>query len=762
MDSYEMLLAEIKRQHEELTARGELVSREKLNEYFTTFRNRFGLDQLAKLDGEALLETMHGHGSHDSLVYWLEFKNDEEFPGTLFGSIAGGSAYKFGLFKRQEDGVWTTGTPQNSKEISVDEAVQIARRHREQLEKGAALLEKLPVGASNEEYRHLQEEMDRLAPDVSTKSWGHKYFYLLYPDKLDDLHNESYQQYHLIKLLQVPIEGNGRYLNAGRFMSIARELGIPAKHLTEILYKRNNNPHRYWRLRANYQIYSELKNSWDDMRKGGFAAMTWVKLGDLSGIERNAESRKRLQSMMKKEYNGNSWAGEIYSFVAVAEEGDLVVAFEENTILGIGRFIGPYTYDITIPAIPHHRAVEWLSEEQWKFPNPESKSRVFRELKDPRNLVEIEKHLIAKPTTPPPPPPLRLSGILGRIQSILERKRQVILYGPPGTGKTFWARRAALDLAAAKAFRKRYEELSDDQKNQIYDPERTHKTLVRMCTFHPAYGYEDFIEGYRPEEIDGNLVFRSRDGIFKRICEDAQHQPDKSFFLIIDEINRGDIPRIFGELLTILEKDKRGLSMLLPQSGAPFKVPENLYVIGTMNTADRSIALLDTALRRRFGFIELMPDTSVLGETMIGGSIPLGPWLDALNRRIVEHIGRDARNLQVGHAYLMDNDRSITDFARFARIVQDEIIPLLEEYCYEDYNALSKILGKMLVDEDHQQIRYDLFLPAKRDELIQALLAPSPEIATSARTTLSEAEYMASEDGEAESESPELEEEAAG
>src|SRR5258708_38048695 len=109
------------------------------------------------------------------------------------------------------------------------------------------------------------------------------------------------------------------------------------------------------------------------------------------------------------------------------------------------------------------------------------------------------------------------------------------------------------------------------------------------------------------------------DGIFKTVCKEAEAQPAQHFYLIIDEINRGDIPRIFGELLTVLEKDKHGKTVLLPLTGTPFRVPENIYIIGTMNTADRSIALLDTALRRRFGFIELMPDISVLGNTTIEG-----------------------------------------------------------------------------------------------------------------------------------------------
>jgi 5-methylcytosine-specific restriction protein B len=221
------------------------------------------------------------------------------------------------------------------------------------------------------------------------------------------------------------------------------------------------------------------------------------------------------------------------------------------------------------------------------------------------------------------------------------------------------------------------------------------------------------------------------------LCDAAQAEPERNFYLIIDEINRGDVPRICGELLTVLEKDKRGKTVLLPSSETSFQVPKNVYLIGTMNTADRSIALLDTALRRRFGFIELMPDYDVLRDALVSG-IPLAPWLEALNRRILEHVGRDARNLQIGHAYLLDGGKPVSNFARFSRVVQEDIIPLLEEYCYEDYTALEKILGKGLVNIVTQEIKHDLFDPARQDELVQALLAPSPEITTSLQAAVTE------------------------
>ena len=395
------------------------------------------------------------------------------------------------------------------------------------------------------------------------------------------------------------------------------------------------------------------------------------------------------------------------------------------------------------------------------MPEPEGLQTTVHRLKRfPVNLVEAEKRSLVGPVVAPPRPSTsvsrggvspRLDGASGRIQSVLERKGQVILYGPPGTGKTYWAERTALDLASFSLAGKPFDELSEDQKAVVVGgPESL--GMVRMCCFHPAYGYEDFIEGYRPELHEGRMTFALRDGIFKQVCRDAEIYPDRRFYLIIDEINRGDIPRIFGELLTVIEKDKRGKPVILPLSRSAFRVPPNVLLIGTMNTADRSIALLDTALRRRFGFVELMPDVTLFGEAQVAG-IPLGPWLDALNRRICEHVGRDARNLQVGHSFLLEAGQPVKDASRFFRVVRDEIIPLLEEYCYEDYDALHNILGGGLVDLPNRSIRHDLFEEPTGPELVQALLAPCSDILTSFRAvTKVEVEEGGDETGEEEDE----------
>ncbi len=735
--------------HESLLKRGELLTKERLAECYALFRDRFGPDRLKSLDGEALLNTMHAHGSHDSLVYWLEFKSDDEFPTRQFGSISGGSALKFRLYKNQDSGEWMTGNPKNQVSLSVSDAIDMARNHRQQLIAAVALLQDLPAGADDEQYLAMQKGCEEVAPDVSRLAWGHKYLSLLFPEKLDDFHAEFLQRHNLIKLLQLPPLRPGLYVSAGRFVRLALQMGLPMNHLTGALNERNGYFIRYWRIGTKLRGESNDQDIWPDMKAGGYAAIGWARMGDLSPVLAEDNAKEKLAELIVKAYQSDPKvatrkAGEIRNFGKLMADRDVILAADGETILGVGHVKGPYRYDTSNPAdAPHRRDVEWVSFAEWKLPVTEGLQTTIWEVhKDDRNLVEAERHLL-EPSLPAPPSPaassqekpirkiVRLEGAVpGKLQAILERKGQAILYGPPGTGKTYWGKQTALDLAALGAFGSLYKNLARDQKLTVTGDGST-SGLLRCCTFHPAFGYEDFIEGYRPRQgTGGQLVFEKRDGIFKKLCTDAAGSNDK-FILLIDEINRGDIPRIFGELLTLLEKNKRGQEVILPLSGDKFSVPANVLVIGTMNTADRSIALLDTALRRRFGFVELMPDSSTLAGAVAGDAIPLGQWLDALNSRIREHIGKDARNLQIGHAYLMDdNGKSVTDFAKFSRIIAEDIIPLLEEYCYEDYGALSEIMGEAMVDSDRQRVRDELFLPARRQDLIQALLAPAPELST--------------------------------
>jgi 5-methylcytosine-specific restriction protein B len=732
-----------------LERRSDLLSLERLEASYNTFRIHFGPDVLRSLDGLALLTRMHAHGTKDSLVYWLEFKDDAEFPGYRLGSIAGGAAHKFGLFRRKGSEQWVTGAPQHEQNLSEADAVTLARQHRDQLLSGVELLEALPNRAGDSAYLALQHELEQQAPLISHLAWAHKYWSLLFPEKLDDFHKEQLQRYNLLRLLQMPPAQDGLYVCAGRFVELAEWLRWPLNHVTSALVERNHPPRGYWRLSARLMDGSSI---WSAMRDSSCAAMALGNLGDLSAYIGQKQPKAGLDALLKERYPSDLRtrslvAGQVHGFSTRMAINDIVLATDGAQVLAIGRVNGAYRYDQNEPAsAPHRRDVTWLALDEWALSKPGSMQNAFARISDFGDIIQVERRLSKDGPPPPPPPPLGpLDGIPGRIQAILDRKGQAIVYGPPGTGKTFWARRAALDITAMAAFRRPFAGLSPDDKNAVEGANQL-AGLVRWCTFHPAYGYEDFIEGFRPQQnATGELIFRRQDGIFKTLCADAARAPNRKFLLVVDEINRGDIPRIFGELLTLLEYDKRGMRVSLPLSGESFTVPPNVYLLGTMNTADRSIALLDTALRRRFGFVELMPDASIL-ENASADAIPLGPWLVALNERLRAQLGRNARNLQIGHAYLLKDGEPISDFDQFTRILAEDLVPLLEEYCYDNYDALAQILGPGLVDEAGQRIREELFAPDKKAELLTALLSAAPDIAT----TLAAAEAVVTSSGDTE------------
>lgn len=268
-----------------------------------------------------------------------------------------------------------------------------------------------------------------------------------------------------------------------------------------------------------------------------------------------------------------------------------------------------------------------------------------------------------------------------------------ILFGPPGTGKTY--KSIFYSVAIAEKNMDLVEEKISEDFDDIFKKYKNYQKAgrIKFITFHQSYGYEDFIEGIKPvlnATNENELSYELFTGIFKEMCINAIEEEDKNFVLIIDEINRGNISKIFGELITLIETSKRlgekeELKVVLPYSKEEFGVPKNLYIIGTMNTADKSIAHFDTALRRRFNFIEMLPDFTSLEEKEIEG-INLGKLLLEINNRIEFFIGRD---YMIGHSYFL----KVENLNDLAETFEQEIIPLLEEYFYDDYEKIRVILG---------------------------------------------------------------------
>ena len=223
---------------------------------------------------------------------------------------------------------------------------------------------------------------------------------------------------------------------------------------------------------------------------------------------------------------------------------------------------------------------------------------------------------------------------------------------------------------------------------------------IKFITFHQSYSYEEFIEGIRPKLNSNELAYSLEKGIFKEISDNAKNYPDQNYVIIIDEINRGNISKIFGELITLIEPSKRLLQdnnehpkqVTLPYSKKLFGVPKNLYILGTMNTADKSIAVIDSALRRRFEFVEMLPDSTILTEEKVRvEGIEIEKLLDTINQRIEFLIDKEH---VIGHSYfLKDSFKKNPTIANLAIIFKNEIIPLLQEYFYGDFEKIELVLG---------------------------------------------------------------------
>ncbi len=414
---------------------------------------------------------------------------------------------------------------------------------------------------------------------------------------------------------------------------------------------KSSEEHRYWWLNANPKIWS-------------FSNLQTSHVQEYTLFNENGNKRRVFQNFLD------------------ARAGDLVIGYESNPVKQVvalakvsaandGKKICFEKTESLVNPIDYRTLKECPELEQMEFfQNPNG--TFFKLTKDEyefiMDMIREENPLTSKDMNTSYTKKDFLSEVYmsenqyDRLSGVLLNKMNLILQGAPGVGKTFTAKRLAYSLMGEK----------DDSR-------------IEFVQFHQNYSYEDFVMGYRPSGDSYELKY----GIFYQFCKKAENQPDKKFFFIIDEINRGNLSKIFGELLMLIEKDYRGTKATLAYNGMPFSVPKNLYIVGMMNTADRSLAMIDYALRRRFSFFEMAPAFESKGFKEYQHSLDNRTFNELISEivKLNGEISRDkslGKGFCIGHSYFCGKTKETCTNEWMQSVINYDILPMLSEYWFDD------------------------------------------------------------------------------
>lgn len=430
------------------------------------------------------------------------------------------------------------------------------------------------------------------------------------------------------------------------------------------------DPNRYWLISPGSEA-----SHWDEFCEKGIVAIGWNRVGSVEQFATRADLREALVDAFPDEGTHRDSSLALWQFCHEMKPGDVVFAKKgRKEVIGRGVVTGEYEFvEGDSDGFGNIRVVDWTHKGSWPFPGiaamktltditqyTEKVQRLEELVGDDAPVVNEAMDLAAYTKEDFLEEVYLTEREYDRLSSLLRVKKNVILQGAPGVGKTFMAKRLAYSLMGCK------------------DSDR-----VKLVQFHQSYSYEDFIMGYRPSE-DG---FELRTGVFYDFCKRAADDPEDDYFFIIDEINRGNLSKIFGELFMLVEPDKRGVSLQLLYANEQFSVPANLYLIGMMNTADRSLAMMDYALRRRFAFYEIAPAFDSEGFCAYRDELASGKFdrlvatVEQLNA-VIEADDSLGRGFRIGHSYFCGISEVTDD--RLEQIVDFELVPLLEEYWFDE------------------------------------------------------------------------------
>lgn len=455
---------------------------------------------------------------------------------------------------------------------------------------------------------------------------------------------------------------------------------IPATASTKT---NGNDKKRYW-------IYAPGEGSrfWKEFYEKGIMGIGWEELGNLKQYSSKEAMKIKMKELYGAEYSYKNAGHATWQFANEVKIGDVIFAKKGlNKIIGRGIVTSDYMFDESREEYNNVHLVKWTHKGEWDHEG----QIVMKTLTDITPYTDYYKKLegmfMEETDTELPPDDetaqyesYSAEDFLSEVymnedkyytlRNLLRKKKNLILLGAPGVGKTFAAERLAYSIMGEK------------------DTSR-----VMMIQFHQSYSYEDFMMGYRPNDKGFSLV----EGPFYQFCKEAEPD-DRDYFFIIDEINRGNLSKIFGELLMLIEKDKRGKEIRLLYANEQFSVPENVHIIGMMNTADRSLAMIDYALRRRFAFFEFEPAFESYGFKHYQATVAnpkfdrLIDTVSALNNEISEDASLGS-GFRIGHSYFCTSDK--IDDEWLSEIVEYELIPLIQEYWFDESSKMEHWTRKL-------------------------------------------------------------------
>ena len=648
------------------------------------FINHFGIEHLKSLSGKELLTSLfyNDKGNKLNLCYVLEMDKDMR---EIFGSIAGGAAYKFGLFFHKKTQSWTCGSPAKPVKLTENEAIQKAEEIRNDLVAGAEIISSFGPLNSTADYEQLYKQLEHIS-GINTV-WRMKYYQMLFPILFAPFYGQDIQLDVLHFLNQTPSEIP--FIRMRQIALFSKKCNIPGIVFGHIWGRSTNHNNKSNDSETNtlsdkkhklhYWMYTVFDDtSWMECQQKEIMVLGMDDIGDYSQYDSKESLRQELISTYDNSTSRKNQALMAWNFANKLAINDVIFAKRSNTLVGKGIVTGDYIFDDSRQEYKNIRTVKWLQIGEWEHPG----KSVAKRLTDITPYTDYIEKLITIFTpdelddvdTQPEVdyPEYSSADFLSDVYmseqdyetlvNVLKMKKNIILQGAPGVGKTFTAKRLAYSIIGAK------------------NPDR-----VQMIQFHQSYSYEDFIEGYRPTENG----FTIKKGSFYKFCKLAEDDDENDYFFIIDEINRGNLSKIFGELFMLIEKDKRGIELQLLYSDENFSVPPNVYIIGMMNTADRSLAMLDYALRRRFSFFTMKPGFNTIGFQTYQDSLKSDAFkkliscIKQLNSKIAADISL-GEGFCIGHSYFCGLTAKTATVRTLTSIIEYELIPLLKEYWFDE------------------------------------------------------------------------------